>query len=100
MKKLLLLVALVGGLGLMASTNTAEAGPGYGGGFNGGHNGGYNGYHGSNNTYRYWNNSYNGSYGYRTNFGGYPRTTYVTPFNYGYGGYAPTYAPVYGGSCH
>ena len=93
MKKLFLLVALVGGLGLFASTKTAEAGPGYGGGYNTGFSGGYQG---GNNTYRYWNNSYRGSVGYRTNFGGYPRTTYggLNP------GFVPSYPPVYRGCNH
>ena len=92
MKKLLLLVALVGGLTVFASSKSAEAGYGYGGGYNAGYrSAGYGGLSG----YRTQN------FGYR-NFGGYnnwhSRQSYVPHFDHNYRPtYVPQYAPSYGG---
>ena len=92
MKKLLMLVALVGGLSLFASTKTAEAGYGYGGGYGGGFGGGYRtGFQGGYGGYRGYNN-WNQGFRYNDyNYGGCHSGACYRPT------YAPVYAPVYGG---
>ena len=91
MKKFLMLaVLLVGGLTVFGSTNTAEAGYGYGG-----YRGGYGGYRASYSGYR---SGYGyGSYGY-SSYRPYYRS-YYAPTYYAPSYYAPSYDYGYDYGC-
>jgi hypothetical protein len=103
MKKLLLLVALVGGLSLLGSTKSAEAhegyGSGYGGGYRGGYSGGYNGYRSGNfGGYQNWNSGYRSNYGFRPSYQSYQSYGYPSSCYSGYCDYGPSlYTPSCGG---